>query len=38
MLYDLLDAVPSAVRKVVAVLLETIVTGIVAGIRLAEKW
>ena len=37
MLYDALDAVSSAVCKVVGILFEMLVAGIVDGIRLAER-
>ena len=38
MLYEALDAVGSAVDRVVDALLEMFVAGIVDGIRIAEKW
>ena len=38
MLYEALDAVCSAVDRVVDALLEMFVAGIVDGIRMAEKW
>ena len=38
MLYEVLDAVGSAVDRVVDALLEMFVVGIVDGIIMAEKW
>ena len=38
MLYEALEAVGSAVDRVVDALLEMFVAGIVDGIRIAEKW
>ena len=38
MLYEVLNAVGSAVDRVVDALLEMFVAGIVDGIRMIEKW